>query len=61
MKVAPSSPGDVYLTIVIVGIGLLIQMAVSGSGAEVSPTDTFRIISSFVVVCALLTALILVL
>ena len=29
MKVAPSSPGEVYLTIVIVGIGLLIQMAVS--------------------------------
>jgi len=29
MKVAPSSPGEVYLTIAIVGIGLLIQMAVS--------------------------------
>jgi hypothetical protein len=29
MKVTPSSPGEVYLTIAIVGIGLLIQKAVS--------------------------------
>jgi hypothetical protein len=29
MKVAPSSPGEVFLAIAIVGIGLMIQMAVS--------------------------------
>jgi hypothetical protein len=29
MKVAPSSPAEVYLTIAIVVIGLMIQMAVS--------------------------------
>jgi hypothetical protein len=29
MKVAPSSPAEVYLTIAIVGIGLMIQMVVS--------------------------------
>ena len=29
MKVAPSSAREVYLTIAIVGIGLMIQMAVS--------------------------------
>jgi hypothetical protein len=29
MKVAPSSPGEVYFTLAVVGIGLMIQMAVS--------------------------------
>jgi hypothetical protein len=29
MKVAPSSPAEVYITVAIVVIGLMIQMAVS--------------------------------
>ena len=59
MKVAPSSPGEVYLTIAIVGVGLLIQIAVSALilGGCGQPTGTFRIIRGFASNVALIHSL----